>query len=130
MENTQWVKVDNRQLQKIGNDGAFLAGAGTGAGIVGLVALVHNASKDERHKQELQEAYSQGCSDTSKKMAQTILAKDMEIAYLKSLANMKDTEKNAEIDRKDGIIENLAKALKLSELRNTTPMLSSGNTEN
>lgn len=47
------------------NDQAFLLGAG----VVGIVALIQNATKNERHQQELQQIYWQGIRQGHGEMA-------------------------------------------------------------
>lgn len=106
-----------------GSNGACLL---VGAGLATLVAVAHNSAKNDRHVQELVDMYEQGCLDTTVKMTQAQLARDMEIDHLHCQVKRKD----AEIDRLNSVVENLAKALKLSQIQNTVPMLSSGNAEN
>jgi hypothetical protein len=126
---TRWVKVecpDGRivrrefeiEPQKGDNGGAFLAGAG----IVGLFALVHNASKDERHKQELQQVYWQGYQQCESEMAQALSLKQGQLNHLADLLGQKTSElakKDAEIARLNAVVQNQASTLKWQQLQLT-----------
>ena len=101
---------------------------------VTAVALIHNVAKNAEHKQQLDQMWYQGYEYCKQQMTPrveqlsdllwrkdlTIAAKDTEIAQVKNV-------KDAEIGRLNGVVENLAKALKLSQLQNTAPILSLGN---
>jgi len=128
---SDWKRVDNSETvpQRDNTGVGFLAGAA----VVGLVAVLHNSDKNERHQREFQQVYSQGYSDGYEEMKQALSAKEMEVAYLNALRKLKDaelTKKNAEIDRLNGMVENLSKTVKLQQLQITAPVLSSGNDGN
>ncbi len=100
-----------------------------GLGIAGGIALIHNAAKNDRHQQELQQVYSQGYAAGYEEMKQALSAKGMEISYLHALLKLKDTKltkQDADIARLNSVVENQASTLKWQQLQLTAPMLSQG----
>jgi len=99
-----------------------------GAGIVGAVALIHNAGKNEQHQQELQEVHWQGVQRGRTEMMPMVSAKEAELQRLTDLLRQKNaelTKKDAEIARLNSVVENQAKTLVWQQLQLTVPLLSS-----
>ncbi len=105
------------------NGGDFAVGTAVGAGVVGLVALISNSAKDQRHQHELQQVYSQGYWDGIEQgrneVKLALSAKEIQIGRLNDLLKQKDAE-NA---RLNDIVSNQAKTLALQQLQLTAPML-------
>ncbi len=104
-----------------GNGESFVAGAG----VAGVVALLHNAEKNKRHQHELQQVYLQGHWDgiqqEHRQMIQALSVKDAEIHHLNDLLQLKDSE----IARVNEIVENQAKALAWQQLQMTAKIFPS-----
>ena len=100
------------------NGAAFLIG-----GLVtGGIAAVHNAKKDERHRQELELVYSQGYRNGQSQMRQEIDAKQSQLNQVSDLLKQKTTEmsmSNTEIARLNTIVETQKKDLVWHQLRST-----------
>ncbi len=116
------VRKENSQASSSIALGTFCLSAGIGIGGYFLGRSLGGNNGYNRAKAE----------DTIaiQKLQQGFVAKDMEISYLHAQLQAKEKElmkKDAEIDRLNGVVENLAKTVKLQQLQNTAPILSSGN---
>jgi len=96
------------------NAGDFLLGVGT----AGIVALIHNAAKNQQHQQELRQAYWQGLRQGRGEMAQMVSARDAQLYRLAELLKQRD----AEIGRLNTMVENQATALAKVPIPWTLPL--------
>jgi len=116
------------ESERSNSGGAFLAGLGVAGGI----ALLHNAERNQRHQTELQQEYQQGCWDTRWKMQQTVLAKDLEIAALKSRLAQHDIQlekKDGQIAQLSATVENLSATMRAQELQLTAKIFPHDNND-
>lgn len=111
--------METGSSQSSGNEGAaFLVGSL----VTGGLALIHNISKDEQHKQDLQQVYSQGYWQGRADMNSVLAAKDVEIAHLNALLRQKDVELGrqvAQIAQLTNAVQSLSATMKAQELQMT-----------
>lgn len=126
----RWVEKKRPDTQD--NGGEFLIGIGIGVVGVGILALIQNAAKDERHQQELRQAYWLGIRQMRGEMTEIVSAKDTQIhlrdtqihrqAELLQQGDLALSKRDAEIARLNTVVEKHEKALAKVPIACTLPL--------